>query len=164
MTKNKSNFFEVNSHKAAVRVTVNSIMTGGLFLILSLIWTGGSGKFNIFILSQLVLAVPLLYVSALAYLKIGYSEKVALWDTLGWFTSNIGSILILNAVGLMTVPIDKPIAYLYFFLIFGLMLIYSIINMIYNPHEKAEKIFKFVFFLIVVTLGGLLPLILGLIK
>jgi hypothetical protein len=163
MAKGKSNFFEVNSHKASVRVTVNSIMMGGLFLILSLIWTGGSGKFNVFIISQLILAVPLLYVSALAYLKIGYSEKVIMWDTLGWFTSSIGGILILNAIGLMTVPIDATVTFLYFFLLIALMLIYSLINIIYNPHETAEKLFKFFFFLVVVAAGGLLPLLLGLV-
>ena len=161
MAKNKNNFFEVNSHKAAVRVTINSIMMGGLFLVLTLIWTGDPAKFSIFIVSQLVLAVPLLYVSALAYLKIEYSEKVFLWDTLGWFTSNIGSISILNAVGLMTIPINRTITFLYFFLMIALMFIYSIINIAYNPEEKGEKIFKFLFFLLVVAVGGLLPLVLG---
>lgn len=164
MARNKSNFFEVNSHKATVRVTVNSIMMGGLFLILSLIWTGGPAKFNVFIVSQLILAVPLLYVSALAYLKIGYSEKVVMWDALGWFTSNIGSIIILNAIGLMTVPINKNISLLYFLLMIVLMLIYSLINIAYNPEEKTEKIFKFFFFLVVVTIGGLLPLLFGLVR
>jgi fatty acid desaturase len=157
----KDNFFEVNSHKATVRVATNSIMMGGLFLILTLIWTGDPAKFNIFVVSQLILAVPLLYVSTLAYLKIGYSEKVFMWDILGWFTNNIGSIFILNAVGLMTAAINKDLAVLYFLFMIVFMLMYSIINIIYNPQEKTEKIFKFLFFLIVLAIGGLLPLLLG---
>lgn len=159
MPRQKNNFFEVNSHKAAVRVTTNSIMMGGLFLILTLIWTGNPEKTNGYIVSQLIMAVPLLYVSTLAYLKIGYAEKVFMWDALGWFTSNTGGILILNAIGLMTVPTGKEFALLYFILMIVLMLAYSIINIAYNPHEIGEKIFKYVFFLAVVAAGGLLPLL-----
>ena len=162
MAKGKNNFFEVNSHKATVRVTTNSIMMGGLFLILTLLWTGGSVKFNVLVVDQLILAVPLLYVSTLAYLKIGYAEKVFMWDTLGWFTNNLGSIFILNAIGLMTAPVNREFALLYFFLTIVLMAIYSIINIVYNPHERTEKMFKFFFFLLFLTLGGLLPLMLGL--
>lgn len=163
MPKLKSNFFEVNSHKASVRVTTNSIMMGGLFLILTLIWTSGAEHFSAIIVGQLILAVPLLYVSTLAYLKIGYAEKVFMWDALGWFTSNTGGILVLNAVGLMTVPTGAMFALAYFISLIVLMLIYSLINIAYNPHERPEKIFKFIFFLIVVLAGGLLPLLFGLV-
>jgi hypothetical protein len=161
MLKSKNHFFEVNSHKAATRVTTNSIMMGGLFLILTLIWTGGSVKFSTFVVGQLIMAVPLLYVSTLAYMKIGYSEKVFAWDTLGWFTNNIGSIFILNAIGLMTTPIARGFSLLYFILMIALMSTYSAINIIYNPHEKAEKIFKFFFFLFFLVIGGLMPLLFG---
>jgi hypothetical protein len=162
MPRNKNHFFEINSHKATTRVTTNSIMMGGLFLILTLIWTGGSEKFNTFVVGQLILAVPLLYVSTLAYLKIGYSEKVFAWDTLGWFTNNTGSIFVLNAIGLMTIPVSKSFSLLYFFSMIVLMTLYSAINLVYNPHEKAEKIFKFLFFLLFFTIGGLVPLLFGL--
>ena len=160
--RNKNHFFEVNSHKASVRVTTNSIMMGGLFLILTLIWTGGTAKFDIFVVGQLILAVPLLYTSTLAYLKIGYSEKVFAWDTLGWFTNNIGSIFVLNAIGIMTAAISRNFSLLYFFSMIVLMMIYSTINIIYNPHEKSEKLFKFLFFFFFLLAGGLLPLIFGL--
>lgn len=158
MSGNKRSFFEVNFHKASIRVNINSIMMGSLFFVLTLIWTTNPARFNIFTVAQIILAVPLLYVSSLAYSKIGYSEKVLRWDTLGWFTNNIGSIFILNAVGLMAASISKNLAFLYFFLMIVLMGIYSIINITYKPEEKGEKIFKFFFFLLVLMVGGLLPL------
>ena len=135
---------------------------GGLFFILTLIWTNGPAKFNIFTLIQLIMAIPLLYVSSLAYSKISYSEEVGMWDALGWFTHNIGSVIVLNAVGLMTISLSRNITLLYFFLLILLMAIYSTINMVYNPKEQGEKIFKFFFFLLVVIVGGLLPLLFGL--
>jgi hypothetical protein len=113
-------------------------------------------------IGQLILAVPLMYVSTLAYLKIGYSEKVFAWDTLGWFTSNIGNIFILNAIGLMTIPLGKEFALWYFLSTIALMVIYSAINIAYHPHERGEKIFKFFFFLFFLIIGGLLPLMLNL--
>ena len=139
-------------------MTVNSIMMGSLCsLVLTLIWTNDPAKFSYpFIVSQLVLAVRSC-TSPPWRLKISYSEKVFMWDTLGWFTSNIGSILILNAVGLMTIPINREITFLYFFLMIALMLIYSIINIAYNPEEKGKKIFKFLFFLLVVIAEGCYP-------
>ena len=135
-------------------------MMGSLFFVLGLVWTTNSAdplKSNIFTVSEIILAIPLLYVSSLAYSKIGYSEKYPLWDTFGWFTNNMGSIFILNVVGLMTASIHEYIALAYFSLILILMAIYSTINIVSQPHKKSEKIFKFLFFLLVLVVGGLLP-------
>jgi len=162
MAKPRDNYFEINSHKASIRVTINSIMMGSLFFVLTLIWTTDPLKFSTFTVAQIILAVPLLYVSSLAYSKIGYAKKVIMWDVLGWFTNTIGSIFILNAIGLMTAAIYKDIALTYFLLMIILMVIYSVINIKYTPNELKEKMFKLVFFLIIMTLGGLLPLLFSL--
>ena len=153
-----ADIFHTNASKASSKVTINSFMMGSLFLILSLIWTLNPSRFNILIIAQIVLAIPLLYVSSLAYTKIGHWEKVELWDILGWFTNNIGSIFILNSVGLMTAQFYKGLAISYFLLLIILMGIYSIINVIYRPRTLKEKIFKFAFFVFVLTLGGITPL------
>jgi hypothetical protein len=50
-------------------------MMGSLFFILTLVWTLGVQKFNGFIIGQLVMAIPLLFVSSLAYAKVSYREK-----------------------------------------------------------------------------------------
>ena len=150
--------FETNSSKASAKVTINSFMMGSLFFILTLIWTLNPYKFGVLIVAQIVLAIPMLFVSSLAYAKIGYWKKVKLWDALGWFTNNLGSIFILNAVGLMTGEVYKNLAASYFILLIVLMAIYSTINVVYKPNTLKEKIFKFAFFVFVITLGGLLPL------
>lgn len=159
--KTNENFFEINSHKATMKVTINSIMMGCLFFVLTLIWTIDPLKFNTYTILQIILAVPLLYVSSLANSKIGISKKVVMWEALGWFTNTIGSIFILNAVGLMTAVFYKNIAFAYFFLTIILMLIYSAININYYPEEFKEKIFKLSMFLVVMLLGGVLPLLLN---
>jgi len=150
--------FETNSNKASTKITINSFMMGSLFFILTLIWTLSPERFSIFIVAQIVLAIPMLFVSSLAYAKIGYWEKVELWDVLGWFTNNLGSIFILNAVGLMTAQLYKIVAISYFLLLILLMAVYSAINVIYRKKTLKEKIFKFAFFVAVLFFGGILPL------
>lgn len=159
MSQDKRRFFETNQQKASSKVTLNSIMMGGLFLILTFILTSDPLRFSTITIAQIVLAIPFLFVSSLAYSKVGYWEKVERWDTLGWFTNNIGSIFILNAVGLMVSSIYKNLAVFYFLLTIFLMAIYSIINVRYKPETLKEKIFKFLFFLLILTLGGLIPTI-----
>lgn len=153
-----NDIFETNASKASSKVTINSFMMGSLFFVLTLIWTLNPSKFSLFIVAQIVLAIPMLFVSSLAYAKIGHWEKVKLWDVLGWFTNNIGSIFILNAVGLVTAQIYFKVAIIYFALLIILMAIYSVINVIYRKRTLKEKIFKFAFFVFVLTLGGILPL------
>jgi len=150
--------FETNSYKAQTKVTINSFMMGGLFFILTLIWSLNPYKFSIFVVAQIVFAIPMLFVSSLVYTKIGHWEKIKLWDMLGWLTNNIGSIFILNAIGLMTAQTHKIIAICYFLLLIFLMAIYSIINVIYRRKTLKEKIFKFAFFLFFIILGGIIPL------
>lgn len=151
--------FQTNANKASAKVAINSFMIGSLFFVLTLIWTLNPSKFSIFIIAQIVFAIPMLFVSSLAYAKISHWEKVKLWDALGWFTNNIGSIFILNSIGLMTAQGYKSIAIIYFLLLIILMAIYSMINVIYRIKTLKEKIFKFAFFVFVLTLGGILPLI-----
>lgn len=158
--KSRDNFFEINSHKATMKVTINSIMMGCLFFVLTLIWTIDPLKFSIYTIVQIILAVPLLYVSSLAYSKIGISKKVGMWETLGWFTNTVGSVFILNAVGLMTALFYRNVAFVYFALMLILMAIYTIINITYSPEELKEKSFKWAFFTAVIIAGGLVPLFL----
>lgn len=153
------NVFQTNANKASAKITINSFMIGSLFFVLTLIWTLSPERFSIFIIAQIVLAIPMLFVSSLAYAKIGHWEEVKLWNALGWFTSNTGSIFILNSVGLVTAQIYESVALWYFVLLLILMLIYSIINVVYRRRTLKEKLFKFIFFIIFLAAGGILPLL-----
>lgn len=156
--KTKKDFiFETNPQKASSKITINSFMMGSLFFILTLIWTLSPTKFSIFAISQIVFAIPLLFISSLAYSKIGYWEKTKAWNTLGWFTNNLGNILILNVVGLITKSVSQNITFVYFLLTIVLMSIYSVINVAYDHSTLREKIFKFAFFIFFLLAGGIIP-------
>lgn len=151
--------FETNSQKASTQVSINSFMMGSLFFILTLLWTLDPLRFSPIILAQIVLAIPLLFVSSLAYAKISYWKETEMWEALGWFTNNVGNIFILNSVGLISATLYPQIAYTFFILLVILMVLYSAINVYYKPKTFWEKSFKLVFFLGVLALGGIMPLL-----
>ena len=56
--------------------------------------------------------------------------------------------------------LNRPLAFVYFYLLLGLMAVYTFIN-IYFSHDKkgAGKIFKLIFFLSATIFGGLIFLL-----
>ena len=152
----KEYIFETNPQKSTNKVTINSFMMGSLFFVLTLIITLDPNKFSPAIIVQLFLAIPLLYVSSLAYSKIGYWKETYEWDTLGWFTNTIGNLFVINAIGLLALKFSPILAYIYFSLFGLLMIIYTFINIRQNKKIFHEKIFKLIFLLIIVFCGGIL--------
>ncbi len=156
---NEEFFFKTNPQKSANKVTINSYMMGSLFLVLSLIITLNPSQFSIAIMYQLVLAIPLLYVSSLAYSKIGYhTENIKYWDTLGWFTNTTGNLFVMNSIGLLTARFDPLLAHIYFYLFVILMIIYTFLNIKNNKGVLYQKLFKLFFLLLIIFFGGLLIL------
>ena len=152
----KEYIFKTNPQKSANKVTINSFMMGSLFFVLTLIITLDPNRFSHIIIFQLFLAVPLLYVSSLAYSKIGYWKETYEWDILGWFTNTTGNLFIINAIGLLALKFSHLLAYSYFFLFCLLMVIYTFINIRQNKKILNEKLFKLFFLLVIVFFGGIL--------
>jgi hypothetical protein len=129
-----------------------------LFFVLTFILTSGYKQFNFLVVSQLVLAIPLLFVSILAYSKIAYWKEATIWDAYGWIISNLGNNILLNAIGLMIAGVSMRLAAAYFSLLLFLMIIYSAVNIKYSPALIRQKLFKLLFFFLIIFLGGILPL------
>ncbi len=155
----KENMFVTNPEKANAKITINSFMMGSLFVMLTFMFSIDPHRFGQFIIAELVLAIPLLYVSSLAYSKVGYHKEIRLWDNLGWFTNNLGNLFVLNVMGLITAIFFRTLALSYFGLLITLMAIYSGINFAYHPTRKRQKLFKFLFLVAIVFLGGILPIL-----
>lgn len=149
------------SAKATMQLSIASAMMGVLFFVLTLILATGSDKFNFIALAQLVLAVPMLYMASLGHSKTAYRKDEKHWHTFAWFTSNSGNIMILNAIGLMVMTVSRNLSATYFLLIIALMVIYSLINIYYNPAFRQQKVYKLTFFMVLVFFGGILPLLLS---
>lgn len=148
--------FKTNPQKSTNKVTMNSFMVGSLFIMLSLIITLDPKGFSRYIIYQLVLAIPLLYVGSLAYTKIGYWKDVLHWNSLGWVTNTTGNLFVMNAVGLLAAKYDRGLAYLYFFVFGSLMVVYTAINIRYSETNYLRKFLKLAYLLLIITALGIL--------
>ena len=151
----KDYIFRTNPQKSANKVTINSFMMGSLFFVLTLIITLDPNKFSHAIIFQLFLAIPMLYVSSLAYSKIGYWEETYDWDVLGWFTNTVGNLFVINAIGLLALKFSYTLSVTFFSMFCILMVLYTGINIKQNKKILLEKIFKLLFLLLVIFFGGI---------
>lgn len=140
------------------RMEINFFMIDSLFFILTLIWALQPERFSTNIILQLVLAVPMLFVSCLAYSKADNKGRFPLFKRFGWITSTAGNNLVLNAVGLMTFTFHPEIAFAYFATLIPLVVVYYSLNMFYDLHSLREELLKLSFILIIILLGGVLPM------
>ncbi len=155
----KKEVVQKNPEKSASKVAINSFMIASLFIILTLIFTLGLEKFSPSVIWELVLAVPLLFVSSLAYAKVGYHKKHQLFDNFGWFASTLGNNFMLNVIGLMSAISSKLLGFVYFGVLFFTIFIYYGIKTYYQPSQIKISILKLLFILIILILGGVYPLI-----
>jgi len=152
--------FKTNPEKATSRVAINGVMLASLFVVLTVIFLEPE-TFDILVVAQMMLAIPFLFVSSLAYAKIGYWKQIRLWDIFGYFTNTLGNMLVVNATGLMVSKISIFVSFTYFVITITLLLIYSIINIVYIKETYQVKILKFLFSTLILFLGGILPLFIG---
>ena len=154
--KKERDIFSTNPEKAASRVAINGVMLSSIFVMLAVVFSE-PGKFARVAVIQMVLSIPFLFVSSLAYSKIGYWKETKLWDSLGYFSNTFGNLFMINAIGLLASALSLIVSFVFFGIIISLLFIYSCIN-IYYTKSYGSKIFKFLFSLIILFFGGILPL------
>lgn len=150
--------YQKHPERFLFRMEINFFMIDSLFFILTLIWALEPEKFSTNIIWQLVLAVPLLFVSCLAYSKADNKGRFPLFKRFGWITSTAGNNLVLNAVGLMTFTFHREMALAYFATLIVSVVIYYSLNTFYKLHSLREEILKLSFILILILLGGVLQM------
>jgi len=147
----------LNPEKAAARVAINGVILASLFVMLAVIFLEPE-KFNFMAIAQMVLSIPFIFVSSLAYSKLGYWEETKIWDLFGYLTYSFGIFFMINAVGLIASSISLPLSFLYFGLIFFLLLAYTSINIFHGRSSRAQLL-KFLFASVILFWGGIVPLL-----
>lgn len=149
--------FTTNPQKAAAKININNILMAACLAVLTILWSFSPERAHPAALAQLVFAIPLLYVSSIAYTKIAYRDEVKWWDYLGWFTSTTATAGILNVFGILVHTLGYgAMALAYYLLTWALLLVYTLINMRYHPHAIGIKLFKFFYFVALQFAFGLL--------
>ena len=141
--------------KASARVGINSFMMGSVFFMLTFILSSGANA-SYPIIFQLVLSVPLLFISSLAYSKISYWKENRLWDKLGWVTNHFGSWFLINVVGLLGAGFSRILGLFYFGLVIFLIVIYAIIKIKLNPFNLRNNLIKLALVLLTLYFGGII--------
>ena len=158
--KKECELCERNPEMAEARLHINSFLMGSLFTVLALIWTFSSEKISSVLIVQMVLAIPIILFASLSYAKVGYNRSHKIWYRFGWITNNVGYLLFLNATGLIVATFSSvALGLIYFGLLIFLSCLYYILNIISQPGTFKEHFLKLLFFLIIISLGGILPLI-----
>ena len=155
--KKEENLFSTNPEKAAARVAINGVMLASIFVMLAVVFLDLE-RFNKVAVMQMVLSIPCLFISSLAYSKLGYWKETRLWDIFGYLTNTFGNLFMINAIGLLAAAISIAFSWVYFGITLLLLLFYSLVNIFYTK-AFGKKIFKFLFSLAIIVIGGIFPLI-----
>ncbi len=148
--------FKTNPHKASAKLVINNNLIAVCITVLGIMWAFAPDRLGVGLLLQFVFAVPLLYVSSIAYTKIAYYKDVKYWDYLGWFTGTTATAFVLNIIGILIFFLGYPIMTLMYFLVtWFLLLIYTLINCHYNHKDRGVRVFKFIFFVLIQAIFGL---------
>ena len=148
--------------KAKSRIAMNSrliaVITAVFFLTINL-------KIEILIQNgllalQLVLAIPFLFTSTLAYSKLGYRKETKRWNNLGWVTFIIGYAFMLNIIGVLVGKyVDVLFGILFFLINWILTIIYSFVDISYDKSVIKERLTKDLFFILIQVFFGLFVLL-----
>ena len=155
LSLNKSPF-KTNPHKASAKIGINSNLIAVCITVLGIIWAFDPERLKPWLLMQFIFAVPLLYISSIAYAKIAYYRDIKYWDTLGWFTGTMATAFVLNIIGILVFFLGHTVMSLVYFLFtWFLLMIYTIINCHHNHGDRRLRIFKFLFFVSIQAVFGL---------
>ncbi len=143
-----------SSSRIALNRSLIAISAGVFFLTINL---REELLFQKILLVQLVFSIPLFLTSILAYSKIGYREKVAKWNVLGWVSFIFGYTFLLNVIGILIGNIiSVKIAVLFFLFSWLLTIIYSLVDVIDNRTAIKERLAKDSLFILIQIFLGLL--------
>ena len=148
--------------KGSDRIQINNILAAASIAILSVLLGLSGQTFSAWMVIQLAAPTPLLVTSSMAYAKIGYrdAKEYPLWDTLGWLTLSLGYIMILNALTIMLYTSSHAAATWWFVGVNVLVYVaYSTLDVIAKHKRLAEKAWKLSFYLALMFLGAVLPIL-----
>jgi len=155
---------ELSRVKGSDRIQINNILAAACVTILSVLLGLSGVQFSAWMVVQLALATPLLVTSSLAYAKTGYRDarEYPVWDSLGWATLSLGYVMLLNALAIMLYTTSYSAASWWFIgVTILLFVVYSVLDVRASKKRLKEKSWKLGFYLALMFLGAILPMLAG---
>jgi uncharacterized membrane protein (DUF485 family) len=142
--------------KSSNRISLNrvlfSIALAAFFLTVNL---KEEFFFDRVLILQLVLSIPLLLTSMLAYSKVGYRTQTRRWNKLAWITFAFGYGFLLNVIGILLAKTSGILISIVFFVsTWVLAIIYSLVDISYDKRVLKERLYKDLLFISIQILLG----------
>ena len=150
--------------KGSDRIQIINILAAVSITILSVLLGLSGQTFSNWMVVQLAASTPLLITASLAYAKTCYrpGREFRLWDRLGWVTLSLGYGLILNMLALLLFTGGYPLATGAFMAtVMILFVVYSALDVAARGARLEEKLWKLIFYLVLLGAGSLLPIAAG---
>ena len=150
--------------KASDRIQINNILAAACVAILSVLLGLSGEQFSDWMVLQLAAATPLLVTSSLAYAKLSYRgvKECPIWDSLGWITLSLGYIMLINALAIMLCTSNYPdVSWWFVSMAILLFVVYSMLDVKADKKRLKEKGWKLGFYLALIFLGAILPMLAG---
>jgi len=145
------------------RIQINNLLTAVSITVLAVLLSISKPGLSGWIIIQLAITIPCLVTSSLAYAKMCYrgTDEYHIWDNLGWVTHSLGYIMILNAITILLHQNYPMIAWILIGVTVLLFFIYSGLDIVAKRRRLKEKGLKLGFYLLLIFLGAVLPIIIG---
>jgi hypothetical protein len=150
--------------KGSDRIQINNILAAACTAILSVLLGLSGTRFSGWMVVQLAAATPLLITSSLAYAKLGYRDvkEYPIWDTMGWVTLSLGYNMLLNSLAIMLYNSGyAAVCWWFIGIILALFITYSVADIVAKKKRWKEKTWKLAFYLALIGLGAVLPILAG---
>lgn len=152
--------FNFNKVKETTRISINLALLGVCFTLFTFLVAFNPIllKENIWITLQLVCSIPLLMTSLLARSKSSYTLGKRRWKNLGFVTYLLAYAFLINVIGIFLLSYISSFAgFLFFGLNIFLAIVYSSLEVSYDPLRSKERFFKDLIFAVILILLGILP-------
>ena len=161
LTKHQAEFPKA---KGAERIQINNFMGAVSVGVLAVLLSLNEARFSRWAIGQLAISIPFFFTSSLAYSKLCYRDpkECPIWDKLGWITHSMGYIATLNAV--IVLLYQSPYGAVTWILVATTVLLfaaYSILDVVLDRVRVREKLYKFGFYMLLIVIGSILPIIKG---
>ena len=148
--------------KAKLRLDVNRTLLGIIFTIFALIISLNPSLFqsSIWVPLQLTLAIPLLISSIFARSKLAHTNRIKIWENYGCSTFVSAYSFLINILGIL-ISTSIGLNFSLIFIVVNILsaLLYSTLEVIENKSKLKSRIKKDLFFIIILILGGILPIL-----
>jgi hypothetical protein len=151
---------KINEIKSKLRLDINRSLLAVTFTIFVLIISLNPSLFkeSIWMLLQLVIAIPLLLSSMFARSNLATAKKPKLWEKYGYFTFLISYSFLINVIAiLISMVIGLAIGLIFLGLNVIVSITYSIIATREDKTKIISRIKKDLLFIAILLFGGVLP-------